>query len=104
MSTTRTIQPNQDGTPLGEYDVYKPVPYPYHIDAEGNVLRQDFWRGDPSRLIGFQEDRDVQQVDVLAGDWFKGEPEDVIGMYPVFVTSDGQMYNDTRPINEAYGS
>ena len=52
--TTRSIQPTQDGVAFGEYDVHQSVPYPYHIDSEGNVLRQDFWRGDPSRLIGFQ--------------------------------------------------
>ena len=95
--TTRSIQPTQAGAAFGEYDVHQPVPYPYHIDSDGNVLRQDFWRGDPSRLIGFQATRE-QHVDLFYTDWFKGEADAVVGMYPVFVTDQGEMYTDARPI------
>lgn len=85
-------------TPTGEYDVHKPLPYPYQIDADGSVLRQDFWRGEPARLLGFQQDADVQQVDLLAEDWLATEDSAPAGWHPVFMDADGGMWNHAYPV------
>lgn len=94
----RSIHPQQPGVPLGEYDVHQPLPYPFHIAPNGNVQRQDFWRGQPLALIGFQADVDVQKVDLLTSAWFEGEPTAAVGMFPVFAARGGQFYTDTRPV------
>jgi len=96
MNTIRTIQPCQPDKNPGEYDVMQPVPYPYHIDADGCVLQQDFWRGEPASLIGFQKNRDRQTVDLFFHDW---TDQDVTGMHPVFVDADGSMWTDLRKVN-----
>lgn len=86
--------------PDGSYDVHKPLPYPFHVTDElGAVGRQDFWRGEPIRLIGFQESPDVQRVKVLTrGFW--NEPQQVVGMWPVFADADGGMWNHKHPVTE----
>lgn len=94
---TKTIHPCQPGKKPGEYDVMEPLPYPYHIDDTGVVLRQDFWRGTPSCLVGFQKYKTIQRVDVWFKDWFS-EDVDVLGMYPVFLDAAGSLYTDTRPV------
>jgi hypothetical protein len=93
---TKTVQVANTGT--GEYDVHQPLPYPFHIDAEGNVLRQDFWRGEPSRLLGFQEKRDVQHVDLRVEDWLATDDDAPEGWYPVFVDADGTLWNHACPV------
>lgn len=99
-----TIQPAQ-GSVVGEYDVHLPPPYPYHIGTAGEVLRQDVWKGDPFRLMGFQRDLDVQEVAIFEFHWVPAfifgavtARDEVIGMYPVFLRTDGSMYADTRPV------
>lgn len=96
MSKTITIQPAN--TPTGDYDVSEPLPYPFHIDAEtGDVGRQDFWKGDPLRLIGFQSTAETQRVDVHFED-FAAYPESAVDRFPVFVRADGTIYSMTNPI------
>lgn len=74
------------------------LPYPYFIDTQtGDVGRQDVWKGDPRRLMGFQNRADVQRVDVFLED-FAANPEAAIGKYPVFLRDDATMYNTTTPI------
>lgn len=97
--TIRTIHPNQPGVALGQYDVHQPSPYPYHIDEEGFVLRQDFWNGDPHALLGFQKLVHRQQLDVPVQDWWALSPESVVGMYPIF-SGNGEIYTDTRPVSK----
>lgn len=84
-------------TTSGEYDVRKPLPYPFHINDDGSVDRQDFWRGTPARLAGFQRESDVQHVDVFAHDWLSGDV-DVEGMFPVFIDNGGGMWSHTFPV------
>lgn len=99
MSKNISLQPAN--TPTGEYDVSKPLPYPFHIDAEtGEVGRQDFWRGDPLRLLGFQNDADIQRVDVHFPD-FAADPDVAVGKFPVFVRADGSIYSMTNPVKSA---
>lgn len=94
-----TIQPGQPGEGLN-YNVMKPLPYPWHIDAEtGDVGRQEFWKGTPARLIGFQDNADVQRVNLWLDD-FAADPQKAVGKYPVFVKDNGDMYNTTVPITD----
>jgi hypothetical protein len=69
------------------------LPYPFHIDEEGNVLRQDFWNGEPSRVIGFspiEESRfHEDQIDVTE---FLKDPNTAIGMYPIMEHADGKWF------------
>ena len=62
-------------------------PYPFSIVGEGehlgHVLRQDFWKGEPYALMGFQDRFEVQQVDLHLRD-FIADPETAVGKYPVF--------------------
>lgn len=79
-----TDQITDDGTELQQ------LPYPFHVDENGNVLRQDFWRGDPAAVIGFQDRVDVQRVNL----WWKqvvADPQRAVGKYAVTVDSDGGM-------------
>ena len=95
MSKTISIQPAN--TPAGEYDVSLPLPYPFHVDPEtGDVGRQDFWKGDPARLLGFQRGN-IQRVDLTVKAW-AADPQQAVGMCPVFLRADGSMFNLTNPI------
>lgn len=95
---TRTIHLNQPDTPLGEYNPRIAVPYPYHIEPDGAVQRQDFWRGDPKVLLGFQRDRNRQVVAITTREWFEGPAAAVVGMYPVFADSEGGMFSMKLPV------
>ena len=61
-------------------------PYPYFIDEQGFVGRQDFWKGEPFQLIGFsptpEQEFDEKQIDLST---FLQNPKIAIGMYPIFV-------------------
>lgn len=100
-STTSTvsIQPAQ-GETVGEYDVHKPLPYPFHIEPDGSVARQDFWQGTPARLAGFQVDPKVMKVEIFDFQWLADldTVERVVGMHAVFIDSSGSMWTDRRPV------
>jgi hypothetical protein len=98
MTDTKTKSVQVANEKDGSYNVHKPLPYPFHIDADGSVLRQDFWKGEPSRLIGFQENADVQKVDLLAETWLASDDEAPEGWYPVFMDDDGGFWNHAYPI------
>jgi hypothetical protein len=83
-----SIQPEQNGGVL---------PYPYHVDHDGNVGRQDYWKGNPAQLAGFLSDLDVHEVDLLHADFWLA-PQAAVGMYPVFIRADGSMFNLTSPV------
>lgn len=107
MSKTITIQPGQPGEGM-DYNVHKPLPYPFHIDASTgdcvhgrgtDAIASDVAPGgDPWLLIGFgfQQDRSRQQVDLWFTD-FVDLPEDAIGMYPVFIHA-GEIFSLDVPI------
>lgn len=83
MARIITLQPSsvvdritEDGTELTR------LPYPYHVTEDGDVLGQDFWRGEPEAVIGFQRDAAVQKVD-LWWDEAVADPQRAVGMYPV---------------------
>jgi len=58
------------------------MPYPYMIDPQGLVGRQDFWKGAPHNLIGFSE-KGGTVID-LELDGFFSDPEKAVGLYPIF--------------------
>jgi hypothetical protein len=60
------------------------LPYPFHVNESGDVQRQDFWRGDPKAVIGFQDDPNVQKVDLWWDD-VVADPQLAVGKYPVMV-------------------
>jgi len=72
----------------------EPVPgvlsYPHRIDAEGNVGAQEFWRGRPSRLLGFVTNRHDFDIQLVV--------EDPTGLYPVFVAH-GEFYTWDAPVS-----
>lgn len=65
------------------------LPYPFFIDEKGNVGRQDFWKGNPKKLIGFSpiktQDFHKKQIDLRI---FLKNPKKAIGMYPIFAHKD----------------
>lgn len=83
-----SIQPKQHGSSL---------PYPYHIEKDGAVGRQDFWNGNPARLVGFSEKPKAGNVDLELAQFIE-KPELAISMFPVFEKSDGSWYTDTNYI------
>lgn len=98
------------GLPLGDCliiqvsqdDVRMPRPFPYVINHEtGDVSDQEFWKGDPARLLGFQADADVQRVNLFFEDWAAGDIQKAVGMYPVFVKANGGMYCLALPVGSA---
>lgn len=66
----------------------KKLPYPFHVNEDGDVKNQDFWQGDPARVVGFQNDEDVQRVDVRWSD-VVADPELAVGKFPIMVGPDG---------------
>lgn len=96
----KIITIHRGNTPSGEYDVHKPLPYPYHVEAEtGDVGRQEFWHGTPLRVLGFQQDADIQIVDLS---WREAAavPDRIVGMFPVLLHKSGGIYNETCPITK----
>lgn len=95
---TVSIHPAQTADVNAEYDPMVPVPYPYHIEPDGAVGRQELWQGDPARLLGFQAEQDRQRVDLYTEDWLAGDHQRAVGMWPVFTKRGGGIYSLNRPI------
>lgn len=93
-----SIHPAQTPDVSAEYDPMISVPYPFHIEPDGSVARQDFWRGDPQMLLGFQETADRQRVVLLTAAWLAGDLQKAVGMWPVFSTSNGGMWAHRHPV------
>lgn len=66
------------------------LPYPFYVDYDGNVGRQDFWRGSPARVVGFVRDLARQEVDLWWQEAAK-DPQQVVGMYLITVDRKGNM-------------
>lgn len=84
------------------------LPYPYHVLPDGQIGRQDVWKGDPARLAGFQRDLGVNNlfintVDLALAD-FLADPDQAVGMYPVFIDADGDMGTYTLPVDSVSGT
>lgn len=86
-----TIQPAEvtdqiieDGTELTR------LPYPFHIREDGAIDRQDFWKGEPLALIGFQDQIDVLRVDLGLAEFWR-YPQTAVGKYAITLDMDGTM-------------
>ena len=71
----------------------KTLPYPYFIDEQGLVGRQDFWKGRPYKLVGFngkpKTGIDGKTIDL---DIFLKDPQKAVGLYPIFEHENGEWY------------
>lgn len=66
------------------------LPYPFFVDEKGMVENQDLWNGDPYRVIGFQKDLAVQEIDLRWNDATK-DPSRAVGMYLVTANKKGDF-------------
>lgn len=80
---TLTIQPNGSKNPAAR------LPYPWHIDESGKVLKQDFWKGDPAELIGFAPAYDHYEIAVELKEVLEKGVEVIRDLLPIFATSAG---------------
>lgn len=75
------------------------LPYPYFIDVKtGEVGKQDFWKGEPLRLVGFNPKPDTSGENTLVFKDFVKDPKQAVGMFPVFEHSDGNYFTYQDPI------
>lgn len=75
------------------------LPYPFFIDAKGKVGRQDFWKGEPYMLIGFNPKRVTGPIKgTIDFREFLKEPTKCIGMYPIFAHKNGEWFTYNDPI------
>lgn len=73
------------------------LPYPYWIDPEtGDVQRQEFWKGSPSKLIGFVAAPSLFDM-ALSLDDFSADPAKAVGLFPVFEHANGEWYTHAAP-------
>ena len=84
-----TIQPQQqaDGR----------LPYPYHVTESGAILRQDFWSGNPKKLLGFSSEPTAGRIDLSLREFVR-EPHLALGMCPVVEMAAGHWATETTPI------
>lgn len=66
------------------------LPYPYFVEADGTVQRQDVWQGTVARVIGFQRDLAVPEISLLWSAAVKSDLECLVGLYLVTSDSDGE--------------
>lgn len=74
------------------------LPYPFIVLPNGEVAYQDFWQGEPKRVVGFQRDLALHQVDLWWEDVLK-DPQRAVGMYMVSVNGAGGMGVHTNAIS-----
>lgn len=63
------------------------LPYPFHVDTDGSIGRQDFWNGYPLRVLGFVADPNRMQIDLYWEEIVKN-PQRAVGMYVVTEDAD----------------
>lgn len=69
------------------------MPYPYFINEAGEVGRQDFWKGSPLKLVGFNGAAKNETVEPACGlEDFLKDPKQAIGKYPIFEHADGEWF------------
>lgn len=69
------------------------LPYPYFIDEKGKIGRQDFWKGEPYMLIGFNpKPKTGDMPGTIDIKIFLKDPKKCIGMYPIFAHKNGEWY------------
>lgn len=76
------------------------LPYPYFVEEDGSVGRQDFWKGNPKKLLGFSAEPVAGQINKTLAELFD-DPWMCQGFYPVFENADGEWVTQTNPIETA---
>lgn len=94
--TTYTLQPAD--VPDGTTSTRRP--YPFHVDPNGFVQRQDFWRGRVYRVIGFVSDPSRMDVDIHWDDAVEGDITRVVGMYVITTDTDSNWSTQVAAIAE----
>lgn len=75
------------------------LPYPFFIDETGLVGRQDFWKGKPYKLMGFNGSSANKTVEPACGlEEFLKNPNLAIGKYPIFEYKNGDWHTGTNAI------
>jgi hypothetical protein len=90
MSRVLRVQPASYVDQIIDGQEFTKQPYPYFVEEDGSVQRQDFWQGSVARVIGFQRDLAVQTIDLLWAAAVKSDPECLTGLYLVTEDSDGR--------------
>lgn len=78
-----TIQQNGSTNPAAR------LPYPWHVNEKGEVLKQEFWKGDPVALIGFAPASNHYDIAVELKDVLEKGVEIIKDLLPIFATSAG---------------
>lgn len=90
--TTYTVQLSDYTDHLGDdMQEHAKRPYPFHVQPDGSIGRQDFWRGDPLRVAGFVTDVHRQHVDLSWEDAVAGDIQQVVGSYVITADSTGWL-------------
>jgi hypothetical protein len=78
------------------------LPYPYYVDDHGLVGRQDFWKGTPHRLIGFNSTPVSGSMDIATFIYTDEIPdEDMmlgVGSYPIFADAKDNWFTSGNQI------
>lgn len=85
MKNLIKIQPSAFTDQIRDGHQMTKLPYPFFVEEDGSVANQDLWRGNPAKVIGFQADLAVSQIDLWWADAVK-DPARAVGMY--LVTAD----------------
>ena len=72
-------------------------PYPFFIEADGLVGRQEFWKGTPLKLLGFNNTTQEGEIS-LPFEEFTKNINAAIGKYPVFRDKDGTISTHINPV------
>lgn len=63
------------------------LPYPFFIEDDGSVGRQDFWKGEPAKLIGFSKEQKAGAFS-FGRKAFMENPQMAVGHFPIFADKD----------------
>lgn len=75
------------------------LPYPFHIQPDGKVGRQDFWRGKPLKLIGFNPKLQTGPMKgTVIFEKFWENPKLAIGKFPIMQHKNKKYYTYGIPI------
>ena len=67
------------------------LPYPYFIDSDGYVGKQEFWQGHPYKLIGFSKTPTAGTMELTFSEFWK-DPKQAIKMFPVMSNTEDDWF------------
>lgn len=75
------------------------VSYHYSVREDGKVGEQAIWQGSPSVLIGFSKKPVTGKIEIMMKEFWR-DPQQVVGMYPVFKDLNEKWYVEKIAIKE----